>query len=54
MTFNYAELIIGINQQAEALSIAQRSGNVALMISIASHLTRLNAVLAHELEKRAA
>lgn len=52
--FNYAEYIVAITQQSAALSKAQTNGNKALMISIATHLTRLNAVLAHNLEKEMA
>lgn len=54
MTFNYAEVIVAIVRESASLSAAQRSGNKALMVSIADRLVRLNAVLAHELEKELA
>lgn len=49
--FNYAALVVQIERESAALSKAQMNGNKALMISIASQLTRLSAVLAHELSK---
>lgn len=54
MTFNYAELVVAIRREAEQMQQAQATGNYALLISIASRMTRLSAVLAHNLEKESA
>lgn len=51
MKYNYAEAVVRISKQSSELAKAQRNGNKALMISIATQLVRLNSVLVYELEK---
>lgn len=51
---NYAKLIVDLSYAQTELEKAQRNNNVALMISIADRISRLEQNLASELEESTA